>query len=203
MLGNRVAGPRLCQLSSLPPQHWQIVPTFYQRVTLLAQCFPDWSQTTHRPGADTLKNSYVNNRCQLQSETGWRDGSCEQGHIHTCICVRDPICMPACLHIYWYGQSQTESDHCWSLIRPPISSLAHSGTMMGIPLCPCAPPFPNAPQPTPDLFSEDWSPSLCPVRWGSAAQTMPFPPQWTSMLFPQTFPGTGLKGTHRYGIWPI
>lgn len=68
----------------------------------------------------------------------------------------------------------------------------------------------HVPRPSPTPLSPpltsspgDWSPSLCPVQSGSAAQTMPFPPQWTSMLFPQTFPGPGLKGTHRYGIWSV
>lgn len=47
--------------------------------------------------------------------------------------------MFTCVHIIWYRDRQTESDHCWSLIGLPINSLAHLGTMMGMPLCPCTP----------------------------------------------------------------
>lgn len=72
---------------------------------------------------------------------------CKQGRIHTCTSVCDSICMPACLHIYWYGQRQTESDHCWSLIRPPISSLAHRDNdgQTAVPMCPCPSPTPLSP----------------------------------------------------------
>lgn len=201
MLGNRVAALRLCQVNSLPLQHWQIVPTFYQRVTLLTQSFPDQSQMSHWPGADTLKSSCVNNTCQPQSETDCGCGICKQGRIHTCTSVCDPICMPACLHI---GMDRGRPNRTTADLLSGLQS-AHLLTQgqwwadrcAHVPL-----PFPNAPQPTPDPFCEDWS-SLCPVQSGSAAQTIPFPPQWTSMPFPQTFPGTGLKGMHRYGIWPI
>lgn len=117
--------------------------------------------------------------------------------------LRDPTCMPAPPHRDWYGQRRTESAHGWALIWSPIGSRAHSRTMMGQNTVPRVPlPFPNTPAPTPDLFAEGWS-SLCLPRSGSAAQTIQFPPQWPSMSFPQTFPGTGLKGVHRYRLWPV
>lgn len=63
--------------------------------------------------------------------------------VHTCIQVCDPVF--TCVHIYWYRDRQTESDHCWSLIGLPINSLAHLGTMMDMPLCPCTPALAQRP----------------------------------------------------------
>lgn len=94
--------------------------------------------------------------------------------VHTCIQVCDPVF--TCVHIYWYRDRQTESDHCWSLIGLPINSLAHLGTMMDMPLCPCTPALAQRPSsqlwpllsgtdpPLSVQCSQDQHPRQCPFR---------------------------------------
>lgn len=86
----------------------------------------------------------------------------KERHVCTCASVCDPTCMPAPLHRDWYGQRRRESAHCRALIWSPISSLAHSGTMMGrtvCPVCPCSSPTPLRP-PLTSSPSDD-PPSVC------------------------------------------
>lgn len=88
----------------------------------------------------------------------------------------------------------------------------HRWTAMSKASCPSTPPppphpppplLPTALQPTPDPFSARTDPPSVRCGGDQQHQTIPFPPHWTSMHFPQTFPGTGLKGTHRSGICPV
>lgn len=82
----------------------------------------------------------------------------------TCTCANacDPTRMPAPLHRDWYGQRRTDSAHCWALIWSPISSLAHSGTMMGRPACPVCPcPSPTPLRPPLTSSPRDDPPSVC------------------------------------------
>ncbi len=152
------------------------MPTFYQRVTLLEQRYPDWSQTTHRPGADTSKNSCINNRCRLQSETGWKDGSCEQGHIHICICVcvLPYACLPACIFIGMdrARQNQTTADLLSGLQSPHLLTrgqwwayrCAHVPRPSPTPL---SPPLTSSPRIDPPLSvrcGEDQQPRQCPFH---------------------------------------
>lgn len=134
----------------------------------------------------------------------------KERHVCTCTSVCDPMCMSAPLHRKCNGQRRTESAHCWALICSPISSLAHSGTMMGrtvSPMWPCPSPTPLRPPLT--SSPRDDPPSVCRSPDQQPRQYT-FHHSGPQCLFHKLSQALGLKGgistgfglckhTHSYG----
>lgn len=145
---------------------------------------------SHWPGAKPLSTADVDPK---QAAHVWIYEQRAQTHLRECVCVILYACMPACLHIYWYGQRQTESDHLWALIWPPISSLARSGTMMGRPLCPCAPALPRHPRRLPLTSSPRTDPLSVRCTQDQQPRQCPFHHSGPQCLFHKLSQALGLK----------
>lgn len=163
MLGNRVAGQRRCQISSLPPQHWQIVPTFYQRVSLLAVC--PWLESD----VTFTRSRHIKTICVNRLER-WDLWARANTHLHVCMCVCDP--MPACIFICMdrARQNRTTADHLSGIQSVHLLS---RGQWWAYRCAPTQSPTPLSPPLTSSLridppssvrCSQDQQPRQCPFH---------------------------------------